>query len=58
MASSRNRIVAVTLAVTAAVTGLLGLYFLVVKENVTLGAILLVVAMSDVAGALLFSRRG
>lgn len=58
MATSRHRIVTITLLSTAAITGLLGLYFLVVKENVSLGAILLVVAVSDVAFALFFLRKG
>ena len=58
MATSRNRLVSTILLVTAAATGLIGLYFLLVREDTRLGAILLVVAVSDLGMAMVFARKG
>ncbi len=57
MANPRAGLIAKLLLVSAAVMAAMGVYFLLVLQNTMVGAILLVVAIGDVAIALVFSRR-
>ena len=57
MANPRFQLLAKVLLGSAVVMFLLGLYFLLVQEQVMVGSVLLVVAVTDVVMALVFSRR-
>lgn len=57
MANPRAGLIAKVLLVSAGVMAALGVYFLLVLHNTMIGAVLLVVAIGDVAIALVFSSR-
>ncbi len=57
MANPRYRNLAFILVGTAVVTGVLGVYMLVVRGAFGLGAVLLAVALGDLGMAIFFSRR-
>lgn len=57
MSNPRLQLLARVLLGSAVVMLLLGLYFLLVLQQVVIGAVLLVVAVTDVVMALVFSRR-
>ena len=57
MANPRSQLVAKILLGSALIMGALGAYFLLVRQNTAVGSVLLIVAVSDVALAVVFSSR-
>lgn len=47
----------ITLIVSALVLALLGVYFMVARQNYVVGAVIMLVALSDVGLAMFFARR-
>ena len=57
MANMRTQLVAKLLLGSALIMGALGVYFLVARQNTAVGSVLLIVAVSDVVLAVIFSSR-
>jgi hypothetical protein len=57
MSNPRFQLLSKILLGSALLMVLLGLYFLLAKQNVVVGSVLLLVAVSDVVLALVFARK-
>jgi hypothetical protein len=57
MSNPRFQLLSKILLGSALLMVLLGLYFLLARQNVVIGSVLLVVAVSDVVLALVFARK-
>jgi uncharacterized membrane protein HdeD (DUF308 family) len=57
MTNPRSSIIARVLLITAVVMIVTGLYFVFVKENVVVGAVLLAAGVGDIVGAIVMSRQ-